>query len=499
MNPSAKQIVIVGSGFGGLAEAIRLQARGFQVTLVEKREKVGGRAYQFQKQGYTFDMGPSLITAPFLIEKLFELAGKRMSDYLDLILLDPFYRVYFHDGAVIDYVRDPEQMKVQMARLSPRDAARYDDFFADIKGIYDAIITDGLGAQPFLTWGSMLKFVPRAVSLGALRSVYSFVARYFKHEHHRFLFSFQPLFIGGSPFSVPSIYLMIPYLEREGGCWYARGGMYQVVKALARLFEELGGTIRTGFGVEEVLVERGRAVGVRSNGTEMKADAVVCNADVSQVYRHLIRPEWRRRWKDRALDRLRMTMSCFLLYLGTRKRFLALKHHTLIVGSLYRELVRDIIDRRVMPKDFSMYLHTPTRTDDSMAPPGCECLYVLVPVPNLTSGIDWNREAEPFAQRILDRLEHSFGLRGLKQSIEVMEWFTPLNFEADLSSHQGNAFGIEPILRQSAYFRPHNRSEDVERLYFVGAGTHPGGGVPGVILSAEATEGCILEDLGEHG
>jgi len=492
---SDKHIAVIGSGFGGLAEAIRLRSRGFRVTVFEKREMPGGRAGQLKRQGYTFDMGPSLITAPFIIEKVFQAAGKKMSDYLDLVGLDPFYRIYFQDRTFIDYNGDREKMKTAMARLHPADARRYDDFFRDIKGIYDAIIRDGLGAQPFLTLKDFLKFAPRAVRLNALIPVYSFAARYFKHEHHRFMFSFHPLFIGGSPFRAPSVYIMIPYLEKDGGCWYAKGGMHSVVEAFRRVFQEMGGELKTSAAVDEIIIEKGKAVGVRVAGQMIRADAVVSNGDVPFVYKNLVPAKWRRKWTDRALNKLHMTMSCFLLYLGVRKKFPQLRHHTIILGPHYRKLVTDILDRKVLPRDFSMYLHAPSKTDPSMAPPGCESIYALVPVPNLKSGTDWSEEAGLFKEKVLDYLEHSFGLEGLRAHLEVSEMFTPLDFQNELSSFLGNAFALEPRLSQSAYFRPHNRSEDVKGLYLVGAGTHPGGGVPGVLLSAEATERCILEDF----
>lgn len=489
-------IIVIGSGFGGLAEAIRLQASGFAVTIFEKRAKVGGRAYQLQKSGYTFDMGPSLITAPFIIESVFRAAGKRMRDYIEVVPLDPFYRIYFHDKTFMDYTSDPERMKAEMAKFNPADAANYDRFFSDVKPIYDAVITEGLGGTPFLTWKSFLNFVPRALSLGGLRPVYSFASRYFQDERNRFAFSFHPLFIGGSPFRAPSIYIMIPYLEKVAGVWYAKGGMYSLVKAFERLFLELGGTLHTNAEVEEIVVEHGRATGVRVSGEFHRADAVVCNGDVPFTYKHLIAPQHKKKWTDARVDRLHIAMSCFLLYIGVRKRYPQLKHHTLILSQRYEELVRDIFDRKILAEDFSLYLHVPTRTDDSMAPEGCESMYLLVPVPHLGAEIDWRSTAEPFKQRILDFLEHDFGLRDLQRNIEVLEMFTPLDFESLLNSHLGNAFAIEPRLTQSALFRPHNKSEDIERLYFVGAGTHPGGGVPGVLLSAEATEKCVIADLG---
>jgi phytoene desaturase len=494
-----RKIAVIGAGFGGLAAAIRLQARGFDVTLIEKRPRPGGRAYRLTRDGYAFDMGPTLVTAPFIIEKVFAAGGKRMRDYVDLVPLDPFYRVYFHDGTHFDYSADAAAMRERMAALSPRDAGRYDDFFRDIKKIYDAVIAEGLGAKPFTTIRSMLAFGPRALRLRALEPVYSFVSRYFKHEFNRFLFSFHPLFIGGSPFRAPSVYIMIPYLERSSGVWFAKGGMYSLVEALVRVFLSLGGNLVTGTEVKSIAVRGGRAEGVVHAGGGLETDAVVVNGDVAWTYKNLIGRQWRRKWTDRAVDRLRQSMSCFLLYLGLRKQYSQLKHHTIVLGRRYQELVKDIFDRKVLPDDFSMYLHAPARTDPSMAPPGCESLYVLAPVPNLDSGIDWAQTAGPFQNRILERLETGLGLSGLRDHIQFMETFTPVDFRTEFNAYHGNAFAIEPRLDQTAYFRPHNRSEDIRGLYFVGAGTHPGGGVPGVLLSAEVTETCVTEDLGPHG
>jgi len=491
-----KTVAVIGSGFGGLAEAIRLRSRGYRVLLFEKRVKLGGRAYQLRKDGYTFDMGPSLVTAPFVLERLFQAAGRKMSDYLDLVPLDPFYRIYFSDKSFMDYTGDPDQMKREMRKFSPRDADNYDRFFARIKGIYDAVIIEGLGSTPFHSLRTFLGFLPRALRLGAVLPAYSVAKRYFKDDRNRFAFSFHSLFIGGSPFRVPSVYLMIPYLERDAGVWFARGGMYTIVRALERLFRELGGEVFTNTEVEQILVEGGAARGVRANGELFPADAVVSNGDVAWTYKRLLKREHRKKWADRAVDRLHFSMSCFLLYIGSRRQYPQLKHHTLILAERYRELVRDIFDRRVISDDFSMYLHVPTRTDPGMAPEGCESIYVLVPVPHLGSGIDWAVQAEPFRERILEYLETDFGLQGLRSSIEVLEMFTPEDFHGELRSYLGNAFSLEPRLTQSAYFRPHNRSEDVKNLYLVGAGTHPGGGFPGVLLGAEATEKCIVEDLG---
>ncbi|MCB9637530.1 MAG: phytoene desaturase [Myxococcales bacterium] len=493
MQKKPERAVVIGSGFGGLSLAIRLQARGIQVQLLEKREMVGGRAYQLKKNGYTFDMGPSLITAPPIIDSIFQAAGKKLSDYLELIPLDPYYRIYYHDKSYLDYSGDSEKMKEQMRKFNARDAERYDGFMEKLKPIFDAVITDQLGARPFDTIRSMLSFVPRAIKLEAYRPVHNYVQRYFKDFRHRFMFSFHPLFIGGNPFSAPSVYLMIPYLEREQGVWFTKGGMYSLVEALKKLFLDLGGEVHTSCEVKKIRVEQGRAVGVEANDTYFPADLVVSNADFGHTYSKLIAPESRKKWTDKKVEKTSYTMSCFLLYLGVRKQYPTLKHHTLILSERYRELIRDIFKNKILPDDFSMYLHVPTRTDAEMAPEGCESMYVLIPVANNTSGINWEEIKESFTEKVLTFLEE-WGLEDLRANLDVCETFTPHDFEHTLNSHFGNAFGVEPKLSQTAYLRPHNKSEDVEGLYLVGAGTHPGAGVPGVMLSAETTEYCIVRD-----
>ena len=488
-----KKAVVIGSGFGGLAAAIRLQARGVDTTILEKRPQVGGRAYQFKEKGYTFDMGPSLITAPQIIDSVFQAAGRNLSDYLDLMPLDPYYRIYFHDGSYLDYSGDAEAMKRQMAHFNPQDAANYDRFMEACKPIYEAVITEGLGAKPFDTVKSMLEFVPRAMKLGAIWNVTTLVNRYFKDPRHRFAFSFHPLFIGGNPFRSPSIYLMIPYLEKVDGVFFTRGGMYSVVQAMEQLFLELGGKIYTNHEVARINVEEGRVTGVRSRGDTIRADIVISNADVATTYKKMIAPEHRRKWTDKRLEKIDYSMSCFLLYLGVKKQYPKLKHHTLILSERYKALIKDIFDNKILADDFSMYLHAPTRTDPSMAPEGSESLYVLIPVPNLKADIDWSVQARPFADKVLEFLEQ-WGMQGLRENLEVERIYTPVDFERDLGAYYGNAFAIEPKLTQTAYLRPHNASEDVKGLYFVGAGTHPGAGVPGVLLSAETTEKCIVRD-----
>lgn len=489
-----RKVIIIGSGFGGLAAAIRLQAAGMQVTILEKNAKVGGHAYQLVKDGYTFDMGPSIITAPDLIRRVFKCAGVRMEDYLDLVKLDPFYRIYFHDGSSLDYTDDSEQMKQQMALFSETDAGNYDRFMAHTRQLYDAVITDGLGSIPF-DLPTMLSFLPQALRLQALMPAYDFVKKYFEDPRHRFTFSFHPLFIGGNPFRAPAVYLMIPYLEKTGGVWFCKGGMYNLVRALKDVFEGLGGGIETDTEVEQIVVENRKTKGVMAKGQFYEADGVVSNADLVHTYGELIRSEHRRKWSNKKLKKTQYSMSAFLLYLGVRKKYPQLAHHTLILSERYKGLVDDIFDNKVLPDDFSMYLHIPSQTDPLMAPDGCESMYVLIPVPNLESGINWEKTKQKYTDKILAFLEDDFGLTNLKRSIEVLETFTPSDFKKQRNNHLGSAWGVEPKLTQTAYFRPHNRSEDIQKLYFVGASTHPGAGVPGVLLTAETTAKLVLDDL----
>ena len=489
-----QKIIIIGSGFGGLAAAIRLQAQGRQVTILEKNAEVGGHASQLVKNGYTFDMGPSIITAPDLIQRVFRCAGVQMEDYLDLVKLDPFYRIYFHDGSSLDYTDNAERMKQQMARFNAVDAQNYDHFMAHTRQLYDAVITDGLGSIPF-DLQTMLGFLPRALRLRALTPAYNLVQQYFDDPRHRFTFSFHPLFIGGNPFRAPAVYLMIPYLEKTGGVWFCKGGMYNLVRSLESVFKGLGGITETDAEVEEIVVQNRKAKGVLANGKFYGADGVISNGDLVHTYGKLIKPEHRRKWSSKKLRKTQYSMSAFLLYLGVGKKYPQLQHHTLILSERYKGLIDDIFDNKILPDDFSMYLHIPSRTDPSMAPDGCESMYVLIPVPNLESGINWEKTQKMYAHKIITFLENNFGLTDLSTSIEVLETFTPLDFKQQRNSHLGSAWGVEPKLTQTAYFRPHNRSEDIQNLYFVGASTHPGAGVPGVLLTAETTVKLVAKDL----
>jgi phytoene desaturase len=494
---SRAQIVVVGAGLGGLAAAIRLQAAGHAVTLVEKRSQVGGRAGQLKANGFTFDMGPSIITAPHLLRDVWSSAGARLEDDVDLVPMAPYYRIYFGNGRYFDYGGTPEQVEAQVRAFDHGAVEGYRRFMAATRRIYQRAFED-LAGQPFHKLGTFLKLVPELLRLNAAQSVYDFVSRFFRDPQLRTVFSFHPLFIGGNPFRASAIYSIVPYLERQGGVWFAKGGMYALVEAMHALFMRLGGQTRLSTGVDEVLVhDRTRiATGVQlETGESLAADVVVLNADAPTAYMRLLPVRYRRHMTDRRLRSYRYSMSCFLLYLGLDRQYPQLLHHTVIMAPRYRSLIHDIFDGHGLPPDMSLYLHAPTKTDPTMAPAGGESLYVLVPVPHLGHGIDWTREAQPFRDRIVRFLEHDFGLTGLERSIGFEHRFTPLDFQDDLSSYLGSAFSIEPTLLQSAYFRPHNVSEDIGGLYLVGAGTHPGAGIPGVLLSARITSQLVNDAL----
>ena len=416
-----------------------------------------------------------------------------LEDDVDLVPLTPYYRIYFGNGRYFDYGGTPEQVEAQVRAFDRGAVEGYRRFMAATRHIYQRAFED-LAGQPFHKLGTFLKLVPELMRLNAAQSVYDFVSRFFRDPQLRTVFSFHPLFIGGNPFRASAIYSIVPYLERQGGVWFARGGMYALVEAMQALFTRLGGRTRLSTGVEEVLVDdrTRRATGVRlASGESLAADAVVLNADAPTAYMRLLPARYRSHMTDQRLRKYRYSMSCFLLYLGLDRQYPQLLHHTVIMAPRYRGLIHDIFDGHGLPPDMSLYLHAPSKTDPSMAPAGGESLYVLVPVPHLGHGIDWTRAAQPFRDRIVRHLEHDFGLTGLEQSISFEQRFTPLDFQDDLSSYLGSAFSIEPTLLQSAYFRPHNVSEDVGGLYLVGAGTHPGAGIPGVLLSARITSQLV--------
>ena len=483
---------MIGSGFGGLAAAVRLGARGYRVTVLEKLDAPGGRAEVHRQDGFVFDAGPTIVTAPFLLEELWELCGRRLADDVELRPISPFYRIRFSDGTTFDYTGDPDAMRAEVARFSPGDVAGYDRFMAASEAIF-RVGFEQLGAVPFDHWTDMACCAPDLLRLGSLRSVHGLVAQHIRDPRLRMVFSFHPLLVGGNPFSASSIYALIAFLERRWGVHFAMGGTGSLVTGLVGLITGQGGTVACGQEVTEITVADGAATGVRlASGAVVPADVVVSNADSAWTYRHLLAPEHRRRWTDRRIERSHYSMGLFVWYFGTNRRYEDVAHHTILLGPRYRELLQDIFKRHLLPDDFSLYLHRPTATDNSLAPPGCDAFYVLSPVPHLASGTDWPAIAPSYRARLLQGLEEST-LPGLGAAIVSERVATPQDFHDRLLSYRGAAFGMEPLLTQSAWFRPHNRSEEVERLFLVGAGTHPGAGLPGVLCSAK-----ILDQVVPH-
>lgn len=496
-----QRIVVIGSGFGGLAAAIRLAVRGHDVTLLEQRDQPGGRAYVYRQDGFTFDGGPTVITAPWLITELFALAGRDASDYLHIVPVDPFYRIFFDDGEHFDYSGDPARMVDQIRRMSPYpgDAGGYLSFVAGTDKIFAKGFTE-LADRPFLSPFDMAKVAPDLVRLQSYRTVYGYVSRFVKDERLRQVLSFHPLLVGGNPFQTTSIYALIHHLERTWGIHFAMGGTGAIVDALATLFGELGGRLELNAEVVEIEAASGRATGVRlADGRRVPADVVVCNGEVARAYQRLLKPSLRTTYTDRRLAMMRYSMSLVVIYFGTDRQYRgtdgpALAHHDIILGPRYEGLLDDIFTRKHLADDFSLYLHMPTLTDPSLAPPGCDAFYVLAPVPHLGGSTDWSATAKPYRDRIMGFLEDRY-LPGLARHIVTEHMIDPRHFDTTLSSYLGSAFSVEPVLTQSAWFRPHNRSEELPNLYFVGAGTHPGAGLPGVLSSAKIADALIADEI----
>lgn len=479
------RIVVIGSGFGGLSAAIRLQAQGHQVTMLEQRDKPGGRAYVYEQDGFTFDGGPTIITAPWLIDDIFAAAGKQTSDYVRLVQIDPFYNIRFEDGSVFHYNNDQQLLRAEIARFNATDVQGYER----LRLKADEILTSGMALidKPFTHASDMARVAPDLLRLKAYQSVYSFASSYLKDERLRQVFSFHPLLIGGNPFEASSLYSMIHPLEQRWGVWFAMGGTGALVRGMVRLFEENGGELRLKSKVIEIAVDERtrRATGVRlADGSYLTADAVVSNGDVAFTYLNLVPTRFRRKNTDAHVRNFRYSMSLFVIYFGTDRRYDDIAHHEILMGPRYQGLLDDIFTRKTLAPDFSLYLHRPTATDPSLAPEGCDAFYVLSPVPHLDAEIDWSVMARPYRDSIMAYLEARY-LPDLSRHIVSETYIDPLHFQNTLSSYLGSAFSVEPTLTQSAWFRPHNVSEDIPNLYFAGAGTHPGAGLPGVMSSGK--------------
>ena len=492
------RVAVIGSGFGGLSAAIRLQAAGFQVKIFEKRDMPGGRAYVYKDQGFTFDAGPTVITAPECLEELFTVSGKKMSDYVEMMPVTPFYRLLWEDGYKFDYCQSVEKTLEQIRAKSPEDADGYLRFLDYTKEVYDEGYTK-LAAKPFLNWWSMIRVSPQLMRLGAWKSVYKVVSQYVRDPQLREAFSFHTLLVGGNPFSTSSIYTLIHYLERSWGVHFPKGGTGALVQALVKVFKENGGEIECNAEVSGIQTLGNQVTGVKfKNATPWKCQAVVSNADVVHTYKNLMSHHPRANEMARKLENMHHSMSLVVIYFGTKKRYPELAHHNIIFGPRYKELLKDIFKRGILPDDFSLYLHAPTISDPSLAPEGGEAFYVLSPVANMEKlKIDWDTEGPIYAGKILDYLEQHH-LPDLKANIVTQRIFTPKDFKTELNAHVGAAFSLEPLLTQSAFFRTHNRDEHIQNLYIVGAGTHPGAGLPGVVNSGKATAGLICEDFADE-
>lgn len=490
---AAKRAVVIGAGFGGIALAIRLQRAGVQTTLVEKRDKAGGRAYVWHDKGFTFDAGPTVITDPDCLTELFEGTGSELKDYVELMPVDPFYRLCWEDGASFDYNNDQVAMERQMASFNPADVEGYRRFHAHSEELYQEGYIK-LGSVPFQSFWTMMKAAPVLARLEAWNSVHQMVANYIQDPHLRQAFSFHTLLVGGDPFKSSSVYSLIHALERRGGVWFARGGTGALIAGMIRFFEDLGGDVLLNSSVERIEIEGGRAVGVTLEGGEtIAADMVASNADVVHTYDKLLERTPRGKAKAKSLKSKRFSMSLFVLHFGLSTPQPQLAHHTICFGARYRELISEIFAGPKLPEDFSLYLHAPCATDPSMAPPGQSSHYVLSPVPHLgAADIDWSVKGPEYREKIIDYLEERY-IPNLRRDLVTTRIWTPQDFKDDLNSHLGSAFSLEPILTQSAWFRPHNRDDVIPNLYIVGAGTHPGAGIPGVVGSAKATAGLMLE------
>jgi len=482
--------IIIGSGFGGIAAALRLKAKNHKVTLIEKHPDLGGRARVFKKNGFTFDAGPTVITAPYLIEELFELFNKKAKDYIKLTPLNTWYQFIFEDGEKFDYSGDESQMKKQIREINEDDVRGYEELVKFTKKIFDKGFTE-LADVPFDKPLVMMKQLPALLKLKSYKSVYSLVSSYIKDEKLRRMLSMHPLLVGGNPFTTTSIYGLILYLEKKWGIHYSMGGTGNIIKGLEKLMIEEGIEIIKGQEVKNIITINDRIEGVKlDNQKEINANNVICNADPPAVYEKLLNKtkinslfEWKQK-------RMEYSMGLFVYYFGTKKTYPNVEHHTIKFGDRYKEHLNDIFDKKKLNKDISYYLHRPSATDKSMAPKGNDCFYVLVPVPNNQSNLDWKIEGEKMKNLVIDKMEEVL-LPNLRENIVTDFYLTPDYFEKELNTKFGSGFSIQPKFTQSAYFRFHNKSEVCEGLYFVGAGTHPGAGVPGVLSSAKVLDKII--------
>eukprot|EP01037_Dinobryon_pediforme_P004412 gene4412-4458_t len=490
-----KRACVIGSGFGGMALAIRLQSAGIATTVVEARDRPGGRAYYWEKDGFTFDAGPTVITDPACLEELWALTGHKLSDDVELMPVMPFYRLNWPDGTNFDYSNDEATLRAEIAKINPRDVAGYDEFLDYAAGVYREGYVK-LGAVPFLDFATMIKAAPALMRYQAWRSVYSMVSKYVESEKLREAFSFHSLLVGGNPMTTSAIYALIHKLEKDGGVWWAKGGTNRLIAGMARHFERIGGTMRVGDAVTRIETLGNRATGVTTaSGWTANFDAVASNGDIVHTYRDLLGDNHYARRHAKSLQRKKYSPSLFVVHFGINGTWPGIAHHMILFGPRYKGLLDDIYKYGVLPEDFSIYLHHPTVTDPSMAPEGMSTFYALVPVANMGKlPVDWAEIGPILEKRVLDEVGRRL-IPDIHSRIVTKFHYSPADFREDLSSHLGSAFSLEPLLTQSAFFRAHNRDDAIHNLYLVGAGTHPGAGIPGVVGSAKATARLMVEDL----
>ena len=490
-----KKACVIGAGFGGLALAIRLQSAGIETTLVEARDKVGGRAYVWEREGFTFDAGPTVVTDPDALRELWSLSGNDMANDVELMPVSPFYRLNWPDGTVFDYSNDEVALRREIARVSPHDLGGYEEFLRYAAGVYQEGYVR-LGHEAFLDFSSMMKAAPALARYQAWRSVYSMVSAYVKDEHLRQAFSFHTLLVGGNPMTTTAIYALIHKLEKDGGVWWTKGGTNKLAQGMAALFQRLGGKLRLSDKVARIHTLGDQVTEVEcDSGWKERFDAIASNGDIMHTYRELLAGSMRGKAMARKLVNKRFSPSLFIVHFGLEGTWPGIPHHTILFGPRYRELLHDIYDHGVLPRDFSIYLHHPTITDPSMAPAGKSTFYALIPVAHLGKlPIDWGDVGPLLERRVLDEVGRRL-IPDIDDRIITKFHYAPPDFEADFSAFQGSAFSLEPILTQSAWFRGHNRDDQLRNFYLVGAGTHPGAGIPGVVGSAKATAKLMLEDL----
>jgi phytoene desaturase len=484
----AKKIIVIGSGFGGLAASLRLKAKGYKVTLVEKHPDLGGRARVFKKDQFIYDGGPTVITAPYLFEELFTLFNKNISDYVKIVPLDLWYRFVFNDGESFDYNGDSISMEEQVKKFNPDDYKGYKKLVDFTEKIFDKGFTD-LSDKPFNNLVFMIKQIPSLLKLKSYKSVYSLVSSFISNEKLRRVFSMHPLLVGGNPFSTTSIYTLILFLEKKWGIHYSMGGTGSVVQALEKLMLEENIKIIKGAEVTEILTENKKVKGIKINNSKIiNSDYIICNSDPPNVYNNLIKSkeDYNFLFKQK-MKRMDYSMGLFVYYFGSKKKYDHVAHHTIYFGETYEKHLDKIFEKKILSQDISYYLHRPSATDPNMAPNGQDAFYVLVPVPNNLSKINWIKQGDKFKELVLDKMDKTV-LPGIKENVVSDFYLTPDYFEIDLATLYGSGFSIQPKFSQSAYFRFHNQSEIYKNLYFVGAGTHPGAGMPGVLSSAKVLD-----------